>query len=295
MVTPAICQIAAIEPHSAYPNMSLTLSYTGKTSVPVEIEGLTPTWAQKKPLGEIEQFEIFHGNQKLPLAEMFQVAGSADDLRFDFEGDLSGVHWIGAQMSKGEIHIHGSAGRHVGSEMQGGEIRVDGNAEGWVGAEMHGGLIHVRGNAGHLVGAAYRGSPKGMTGGTILVDGDAGNEVGLTMRRGMIAIGGRAGDMLGFNMIAGTVLVFGECGIRPGAGMRRGTLGLLGPNVPPLLPSFRYACSARPLVLPMMIKQLREQGMVIDENQLSDAYDVFNGDLVALGRGEIFVRQSCAA
>ncbi|NOY30485.1 MAG: formylmethanofuran dehydrogenase subunit C [Planctomycetes bacterium] len=270
--------------------MALSLTYTGKTSVPVEIEGFTPTWAREKSLAEIERFEIFHGNQKLPLAEMFQVAGSADDLRFDFEGDLSGVHWIGAQMSEGEIHIHGPAGRHVGSEMQAGKIRVEGDADGWVGAEMRGGFIHVCGNAGHLVGAAYRGSPKGMTGGTILVDGNAGNEIGLTMRRGMIAIGGSAGDMLGFNMIAGTVLVFGECGIRPGAGMRRGTLGLLGPNPPSLLPSFRYACTASPQVLPMIFKQLREQGLKIDESQFAGDCEIFNGDMVALGRGEIFVR-----
>jgi len=272
--------------------MSLTLTYTGQTSVPVEIEGFTPTWAREKTLAEIEQFEIFHGNQKLPLAEMFKIAGSSSDLQFDFEGDLSGVHWIGAQMDEGSIHIHGPGGRHIGSEMQGGEIRVDGDADGWVGAEMHGGFIHIRGNAGHLVGAAYRGSPKGMTGGTILVDGDAGNEIGLTMRRGMIAIGGRAGDMLGFNMIAGTVLVFGECGIRPGAGMRRGTLGLLGPNSPSLLPSFRYACTTQPLVLPMMFKQLREQGLKIDDSQLNGTYDVFNGDMVALGKGEVFLRQA---
>ncbi len=275
--------------------MALTLSYTGQTSVPVEIEGLTPTWAQEKSLAEIERFEIFHGNQKLPLAEMFHVAGDASDLRFDLEGDLSGVHWIGAQMSEGEIHLHGSGGRHIGSEMRGGMIQVAGDAGGWVGAEMHGGRIHVHGSAGHLVGSAYRGSAKGMTGGTILVDGNVGNEVGLTMRRGMIAIGGSAGDMLGFNMIAGTVLVFGECGIRPGAGMRRGTLGLLGPNAPPLLPSFRYACTAQPQVLPMMFKQLREEGFSIDDHRFSEVYDLFNGDLVALGKGEIFVARSSAA
>ena len=271
--------------------MALSLTYTAETSVPVEVEGLTPTWASDKSLDEIERFEIFHGNRKLPLAEMFEVEGNASDLRFDFHGNLYGVHWIGAHMTEGHVQIHGPAGRHVGSEMQGGEIHVDGEADGWVGAEMHGGLIYVHGNAGHLVGAAYRGSAKGMTGGTILVDGNVGNEVGLTMRRGMIAIGGQAGDMLGFNMIAGTVLVFGECGIRPGAGMRRGTLGLLGPNPPALLPSFRYACTARPQVLPMMFNELRGHGFTIDDSRYEGAYDIFNGDLVALGKGEIILSQ----
>ncbi len=270
--------------------MSLKLTYKANTSVPVEVEGLTPTWASNKTLTEIRQFEIFHGNEKLPLEQMFDVEGDATDLRFDFHGDLSGVHWIGAHMSEGEIQIHGPGGRHIGSEMTGGTIHVHGDAKGWVGAEMADGLIHIHGNAGHLVGAAYRGSTKGMRGGTILVDGDAGNEIGLTMRRGMIAIGGRAGDVLGFNMIAGTVLVFGECGIRPGAGMRRGTLGLLGPNPPKMLPTFRYACTARPQVLPLMLNKLRNQGFSMEDDLLTAEYKVFNGDLVALGRGEILVR-----
>jgi formylmethanofuran dehydrogenase subunit C len=275
--------------------MALKLTYHGETSVPVEIEGLTPEWACGKPVPEIERFEIFHGNRRLPLAEMFRVTGDPGDKCFEFEGDLSGVHWIGAHMASGEIRVQGSAGRHIGSEMRGGRIVIEGNAGGWTGAEMRSGFIHVRGNAGHLVGAAYRGSVKGMRGGTICVDGNAGNEIGLSMRRGLIAIGGSAGDMLGFNMIAGTVLVFGECGIRPGAGMRRGTLGLFGPNPPRLLPSFRYGSTYRPLVIPIMLSTLRGQGFQIDESLMSAQFDLYHGDLVALGRGEVLFRHATAA
>jgi formylmethanofuran dehydrogenase subunit C len=270
--------------------MPLRLSYRGTTSVPVEVEGLTPDWACDKSLAEIERFEIFHGNRKIPLAEMFSVTGDASDRQFDMEGDLSGVHWIGAHMQSGAIRIHGPAGRHVGSEMRGGEILVEGDAGGWVGAEMHGGLIHVNGSAGHLVGAAYRGSAKGMTGGTILVQGSAGNEIGLTMRRGLIAIGGDAGDMAGFNMIAGTVLIFGACGIRPGAGMRRGTIGLLGANPPPLLPSFRYASTFRPQFLALYLRRLRERGLAFDEALMDAPVDLYHGDFVALGKGEVLLR-----
>src|ERR1700761_867549 len=100
--------------------MVLKLVYHAQTSLPVEIEGFTPDWACDKSLAEIERFEIFHGNCKLPLGEMFSIAGDASDKRFDFEGNLSGVHWIGARMASGQIHVHGSAGRHVGSEMRGG-------------------------------------------------------------------------------------------------------------------------------------------------------------------------------
>lgn len=270
--------------------MALQLSYFGETSVPVEIEGLTPDWACEKSLAKIEKFEIYHGNQKLPLAEMFRVSGDASDKRFDFEGNLSGVHWIGAQMASGEIHVHGPAGRHIGSEMAGGEIHIGGDAGGWVGCEMRGGLIHVRGNAGHLVGAAYRGSPKGMMGGTVLVDGNAGNEIGLSMRRGLIAIGGTAGDMIGFNMIAGTVLVLGDCGIRHGAGMRRGTICLLGPTPAPMLPSFRYACTAKSQILSMMLRDASYRGLQVPESLFTSNVDYWSGDMVALGRGEILLR-----
>lgn len=270
--------------------MSLTLTYFGQTSLPVEIEGLTPDWAATKSLQEIERFEIVHGNRKLPLAAMFKVRGDASDKRLDFEGNLTGVHWIGAQMASGELHIHGSGGRHVGSEMTGGTIWVDGDVGDWLGGEMHGGLVHVKGNAGHLTGAAYRGSAKGMTGGTILVDGSAGNEIGIRMRRGMIAIGGSAGDMIGFNMLAGTLLVFGNSGIRPGAGMRRGTIGLFGPKPPPLLPSFRWGSSFQPQVLQVISRQLRGLSFPFGDWLQNAEIDLYHGDFLALGRGEVLVR-----
>jgi formylmethanofuran dehydrogenase subunit C len=176
--------------------------------------------------------------------------------------------------------------------MHGGEIRVEGDAGGWVGAEMHGGFIHVHGSAGHLVGAAYRGSRKGMTGGLILIDGDVGNETGHTMRRGTIAVGGAAGDMLGFNMIAGTVLIVGECGIRPGAGMRRGTLCLANPNPPTLLPSFKFGATYRPPMLPLLMRDLKDRKFQFDESLLTADFDLFHGDFVALGKGEVLMRHA---
>lgn len=270
--------------------MSITLTYRGQTTLPVEIEGLTPDWAWDKPLAQIERFEIFHGNCKVPLAEMFSISGDAGDKRFDFEGNLAGVHWIGAHMRTGRIHIHGPAGRHLGSELRGGEIRVEGDASGWVGCEMRGGLIHVQGNAGHLVGAAYRGSAQGMRGGTIIIDGNAGNEIALSMREGVIAIGGQAGDMIGFNMTGGAVLVLGNAGIRPGAGMHGGTIALLGTTPSPLLPSFWCDRTAEPENFAVAVRELRGKGMKTSEAVLPDKTDVYVGDQVADGSGEIYLR-----
>ncbi len=269
--------------------MPLTLTYTRETSIPVEVEGLTPSALQGKTLDEIRQHIIFHGNEKLPLGEFFGVEGEPDDLEWDLHGNLAGVHWIGAHMEEGSIHVHGPAGRHLGSEMAGGQIVVDGDASDWVGGEMHGGLIRVHGHTGHLVGAAYRGSRVGMTGGTILIDGDTGNELGHTMRRGWIAVGGNAGDMAGFGLLAGSLLIFGSCGIRPGAGLRRGTIGLFGLPTPELLPTFRYACRQRPLILQMMLRRLAELEFPFDRELLQADFEQFYGDLLDGGRGEILV------
>ncbi|MGC3967977.1 MAG: formylmethanofuran dehydrogenase subunit C [Pirellulales bacterium] len=272
--------------------MPLRLTYFGDTQIPVEVEGLTPDWACDKSPAEIERFEIFEGNRRRPLAEMFRVSGSAADSRIEWEGNLAGVHWIGAGMQTGVMHVAGSVGRHVGSGLRGGSIYVDGDAGDWAGAELHGGLLHVRGNAAQMVGAAYRGSPKGMTGGTILVDGDAGDEVGATMRRGLIAVGGSAGDLVGFNMIAGTVLVFGDCGIRAGANMRRGTIGLLGTTRPTLLPTFRFATTIRPHVACILFRSIAKLGLPFDEALLDTEFEVYRGDLVSIGRGELWLRSA---
>jgi formylmethanofuran dehydrogenase subunit C len=270
--------------------MTLNLRYRAQTSVPVEIEGVVPDRLRERSLAEIERIEIFHGNRKLRLAEMFSASGDASDARIHFEGDLAGVHFIGYGMTAGEIRVHGNAGRHLGGEMTGGRIIVDGNAGDWVGGEMHGGLIRVAGSAGHLIGAAYRGSKRGMTDGAILISGDVGSEVGAAMRRGTIAIGGSCGDAAGFGMIAGSILVFGGCGIRIGAGMRRGTIALLGRDPPALLHTFRKAGCFRPLFLRLLLRELAGLGFESARAELEQELLLYHGDLVALGKGEIWMR-----
>lgn len=270
--------------------MPLHLTLKSNSTVPLEVEGITPDVVRSKSLAEIEQLEMFQGNLRLPLAEFFAVRGDAADGVMEWEGDLAGVHWIGATMTSGKIVVEGNGGRHLGSEMSGGEIHVLGNAGDWVGGEMHGGFIHVRGQAGHLVGAAYRGSAKGMTKGTILIDGDAGNEIGHSLRRGLIAIGGKVGDLAGFNMLAGTILLFGESGIRHGAAMKRGTIGFFGPKLPPMLSTFRHACRLRPAVLPLLFGELKKRDFTVSDELFSSFYDLYNGDLIEGGRGEILMR-----
>jgi formylmethanofuran dehydrogenase subunit C len=270
--------------------MPLRLVLRAKTSVPLEVEGITPDGVRGKSLPEIERLEVLEGNVQSRLADFFTVSGGTGDETHEWEGELSGVHWIGAKMQSGRIMVAGDAGRHIGSEMRGGEIHIQGNAGDWVGGEMRGGLIHVRGGAGHLVGAAYRGSATGMTKGTILIGGDAGHEIGSSMRRGLIAIGGSIGDLAGVNMLAGSIVVMGKSGIRPGAGMKRGTIAFLGTTAPPLLPTFRRACRCRPDVLQLVFRHLRRCDFAVNEELLTSAFDVFNGDFLAGGRGELLIR-----
>jgi formylmethanofuran dehydrogenase subunit C len=266
----------------------LCLELKEKSSVPLEVERLTPDVAKSLSLAEIESFEIFQGNRKIPLAEFFSVSGDPSDEVWEWHGDLSGVHWIGAKMASGRMYIQGNCGRHLGSEMIGGEIHLAGDAGDWAGGEMHGGLIHVRGSAGHLIGAAYRGSARGMTKGTIFIEGDAGNEVGHTLRGGLIAIGGKCGDMAGFNMLAGTILLFGETGIRHGAGMKRGTIGFFGP-APPMLPTFRRAGRYSPEALRLLAQELKRFGF-LKWKQLLSPVELYNGDMIEGGRGEVLIR-----
>ena len=98
--------------------------------------------------------------------------------------------------------------------------------------------------------------------------------------------------MPGFNMIAGNVYVFGNAGIRPGAGMRRGTLGFFGDEGPPLLPTFRKATTYEPLYLQLAFRALRDSGFAVPDDLFGASFDLYHGDFLEQGRGEIVVRAS---
>src|SRR5205809_5966595 len=112
--------------------MSLRITLRQRTSsVPLEVEGITPDIARGKSLAEIEKLEVFEGNVKSRLADYFSVSGDSTDEVHEWEGDLSGVHWIGAKMQSGRSVVSGNAGRPIGSETRGGEMHVPADAGGW--------------------------------------------------------------------------------------------------------------------------------------------------------------------
>lgn len=274
--------------------MTLYLKWRGGATVPVEVEGATPDRLIGQSADEVARFAIFEGKRPTVLGEFFDITGDLDDQTMVWQGDLRGVHWVGAKMESGSIRVEGDVGRHLGSEMKAGTIHVTGSASDWVGGELRGGEITVEGDAGHLIGAAYRGSARGMTGGTIVIHGRAGNEIGHTLRRGLIAIGGDTGDLAGFNMLAGTIFLFGETGIRHGAGMHRGTIAFFGAQ-PVLLPTFRHACRYQPLAINMITRNLLAKGFPASEQvhmanaNANASFDLYNGDMIEGGRGEILV------
>jgi formylmethanofuran dehydrogenase subunit C len=77
--------------------------------------------------------------------------------------------------------------------------------------------------------------------------------------------------------------------------MRRGTIALFGPNPPQLLPSFRYAATYQPQSVKILLRTILDQGFEFDETLIRSEIDLFHGDLVSVGRGEILFRHQTAA
>ncbi len=273
----------------------MALTFTLKQTLPVslEVNSVSHDSVSGQSLSQVCALPVQYGNCRSTVGEFFDVqqSDSEPDLII-FRGDCTRVKYIGAGLTAGRIRVEGNAGMHLGAEMTGGEILVQGDVADCVATEMQGGLLSIQGNAGHLLGAAYPGSKRGMRGGTIIVNGNVGHEAGHRMRRGSIVIGGDVGDAAGFDMIAGSIFTFGSMGALAGAGMRRGTLGIFGDaGVPELLPTFRYSCLYRPIWLSFFLRELKHTGFPVPENCFSSEYRRYCGDFLALGKGEILVRQ----
>lgn len=208
----------------------------------VDFGGVLPARLAAMTAAEVARVEIRHGNERLALGELFDVAalgGSAAEVspELRIEGDLSRFDAIGQGLDGGVLRIDGAVGDRLGLSMRGGEIRVQGAAGQLAGCEMAGGLIEVAGDVGDFAAGALPGSMDGMRGGTLVVRGKAGARCGDRMRRGTVVLHGDAGDFLASRMVAGTIAVAGRVGAHCGYGMRRGTLVFAGPQ-PPAPPTF---------------------------------------------------------
>ncbi len=258
--------------------MTLTLRLKKELNTPVLAECVSPDILAGKQPAEIAKLQIWEGNRKCQLGDIFEIKGNSGETPAEAAiclfGDLSKIRRIGAGMTSGKIEAKGDVGMHLGEEMKGGTISVDGNAGSWVGSAMKGGIIEVRKNAGDYIGGAYRGGSKGMGGGTIMINGNAGTEVGRYMLKGLIKIDGSVGQFVGIRMKNGTILVKGKAGERPGAFMTGGKIVLCN-HVASVLPTFT-------------IDEIKSKAKA-DGEEIKESFYLFNGDLAEHGKGKLYV------
>ena len=258
--------------------MGILLKAKYKYKVPVDARCISPDKFSKLSISEIKNLDVYEGNRKRKLEELFEVETetltSEEGFTVRIIGDLSKVKYLGYSMSMGKLIIEGPVGMHLGERMNGGTIVVHGDADSWVGSMMKNGRIEIFGDVGDYIGAAYRGSASGMSGGEIIIHGDASNEVGCYMRGGLIKIYGSVGQFTGIHMRNGTIFVEGDSKGRDGAQMVGGKLIIKG-KVPSVLPSFT-------------IVGVRSRVKVGTE-RIEGPFYLFSGDLTENGAGRLYI------
>src|SRR5262245_19193296 len=266
---------------------SLRLKSRGAApKAPVDASCLCPDRLAGLPRREVELQPIQVGRSRVPLGELFEVAGDGVE-SIEVDGDLASFARVGESMSRGSLRVRGAVGPRAGALMRGGTLGVEGSAGDYAGEGMKGGLLRVRGDAGDHLAAPSPGSARGMNRGTILIDGNAGRLAAMRMRRGLIAVAGDLGEGAACGMLAGTVLVFGRAGPGAGALLRRGTiLGLSGLD---LLPTFESAGPFRFPFLEIFFDGLEAIGVPVPPRARRSPYVRHVGDLSGGGVGEILV------
>jgi len=255
----------------------ITLVPKDNFKLPIEGKNISPDIFSGKSVKEIQALEMWEGNRKRTIGELFDVIDdgkSSEECTIKIEGNIGSVRNIGAEMSKGQLIVEGDVGMHLGEAMMGGNIVVTGNAGSWAGSRMKDGTIEIKGNAGDYIGAAYRGSTEGMNGGKIIIHGNAGHEVGCFMRGGLIKILGNIGIFAGIHMRDGTIFVQGTSQGRAGAQMKNGKIVLAG-HSEDVLPTFT-------------IEEIKDK-VKVDKEKVSGPFYRFTGDMADQGNGKLFV------
>ncbi len=270
--------------------MPLTIHLRNELKYPLDVAGAHPAAWENLSLRDIEAWPTWFGNRQVPIADFFAIQGTTSDGVHQWQGDLGKVHNLGAGHSHGSIEVDGNAGRGVGQGMAGGELLVRGRVGDLCGSGMRGGLLRVLGDAGDRAGGAMDGRPSCMQGGELIISGDAGKECGYRVRSGMIVVGGTCGNFAGYQMRAGTVVLGGACGSFAGLGMRRGTLLALSPHVPIPTLHFRPSSRVEPLAIYLVLQRARRLHSPLFQMKSTRAtWNLFHGDLLEGGRGELYV------
>ena len=264
---------------------ALTLTLKQIPQQRIDCSPLTPDALAGKSASEIGTIELQSGKLKLPVSEVFDIAGD-DASELVFQNSCDKLDYIGTAMQSGRIVIHGDAGWYLAFQKKGGDIVLHGNAGGFAASGMSGGTLHIHGNVGDYLASAIPGDRKGMKGGLVIVTGNAGDRVGDQMRRGIVLIEGNVGAYCASRMLAGTIGVMGSTGDYLGYSMRRGTLLLL--NQPKLHATIQDCGTHTLPFLKLMFKSfsgLPSKFAQINKNRVQR----YAGDLANDGKGEILV------
>lgn len=268
--------------------MTWVLSPRTAPPLRVDLRRLSPAALAQGSRAEIEKLTVAHGNELLPLAELYRVEGSSDtELTLRLQGDFSRCDRIGWQLEAGRIDLEGNAGDYLGAGMSGGQIHVRGSAGVLAGCEMQGGLLDVTGNVGDFAASTLPGSMNGMRGGTFVVRGNAGARFGDRMRRGFALVFGDAGDFLGSRLVAGSIAVGGRIGAHCAWGMRRGSIVCAG-AAPELSPTFVPTSHDIGVFWQLLARELARFGGPFAELPTRRT-ERHAGDLAATGQGELLL------
>lgn len=191
----------------------ITLSLRHVPALRIDARDLLPAALAGLTVHEIESLPLWHGTERLALAELFDVLlddnASGDTPCLVFAGDLRRFDRVGEKMDGGQLIVEGSVGDLLGAQMTAGSIVASGDSGSFTACELTGGRIEIGGNTGDFAAAALPGDMDGMRGGTLIVRGDAGERFGDRMRRGIALVFGSAGAFAASRMVAGTIGIAG--------------------------------------------------------------------------------------
>ncbi len=94
----------------------ITLVPKGNFKLPIEGKNVTPDIFTGKSVKEIEALEMWEGNRKRTIGDLFEVKDdgtSSEEFTIKIEGNIRSVRNIGTQMSKGQIIVDGDVGMHL--------------------------------------------------------------------------------------------------------------------------------------------------------------------------------------
>lgn len=249
-----------------------TLTYKHVSPAPIDGSVLRPDTLGALNRDELEKQTLRIGNTNVPLAELFNISGSASETLTITDPPL--LDNVGAKMQAGNLIINGDVGDNLG-------------------ASMRGGRIIVTGNAGNRVGGPSADEDRGMRGGEIQIAKNAGNEVGYLMRRGVIAVSGTCADRPGYRMLAGTIAIAKGALQCPGLELQRGTIVSFDPDAKHDLGE-RWAqdgiFDTQSLTAIGLVKrQLAALGWDIKSAADAARFATYTGDRFELNKGELWL------